>query len=57
MQNDFNTPESSETMSLRSQLMSPNPERLRAHAADLGGHVVDEIYEVGGTVSPKDFPS
>ena len=36
---------------------SPNPERLLAHAADLGGHVVDEIYEVGGTVSPKDFPS
>ncbi len=36
---------------------APNPERLRAHAADLGGHVVDEIYEVGGTVSPKDFPS
>ena len=36
---------------------APNPARLRAHAADLGGHVVDEIYEVGGTVSPKDFPS
>ena len=36
---------------------APNPERLRAHAVDLGGHVVDKIYVVGGTVSPSDFPS
>lgn len=36
---------------------APNAERLREHAKELGGHVVDEIYEVGGTVSPQDFPA
>lgn len=36
---------------------APNAERLYEHATELGGHVVDTIYEVGGTVSPQDFPS
>ncbi len=35
---------------------SPNEERLQEHAAAVGGHFVDEIFEIGGDVSPDDFP-
>jgi hypothetical protein len=35
---------------------SPDEERLYQHAAATGGHFVDEILEIGGDVSPDDFP-
>jgi hypothetical protein len=35
---------------------APNEERLHEHAAAVGGHFVDEIHEIGGDVSPDDFP-
>jgi hypothetical protein len=35
---------------------SPNEERLYEHASATGGHFVDEILEIGGDVSPDDFP-
>ena len=31
--------------------------RLREHASALGSHMVDEIQEIAGDVSPADFPS
>ena len=36
---------------------APNEERLREHASLLGRHQVDVIYEIGGEVSPADFPA
>jgi len=36
---------------------APNEERLYEHAAAVGGHFVDEIFEIGGDVSPGDFPA
>jgi hypothetical protein len=35
---------------------APNEERIREHAEILGRHRVDAIYEIGGDVSPADFP-
>jgi len=35
---------------------SPDEETIRRHAALLGNHVVDNIYEIGGDVTPADFP-
>lgn len=35
---------------------SPSEERLLAHAAATGGHFVDEVYEIGGDITPDDFP-
>lgn len=36
---------------------APSAERLREHAVQLGGHDLENIYEIGGDVSPKDFPT
>jgi hypothetical protein len=33
-----------------------NEEMVRQHAEILGNHVVDHVYEIGGTVTPEDFP-
>ena len=35
---------------------APNEEMVREHAALLGDHFVQEIYEIAGDVSPADFP-
>lgn len=35
---------------------APDVEAIRRHAAALGYHIVDGIYEVAGDVTPEDFP-
>jgi hypothetical protein len=35
---------------------APSVEVVRAHAAKLGEHFIDNIYEIAGDVSPDDFP-
>jgi hypothetical protein len=35
---------------------APDEETVRRHAALLGSHVIDHIYEIGGDVTPDDFP-
>ena len=35
---------------------APSEERVRQHAALLGRHVISALYEIGGDVSPSDFP-
>ena len=35
---------------------APNEERILEHASLLGRHHIDVIYEIGGDVSPADFP-
>jgi Protein of unknown function (DUF4242) len=35
---------------------APNEEIVRAHADELGLHVVDVIHEIAGDVSPADYP-
>ena len=35
---------------------APSEEMVREHAALLGDHFVQEIYEIAGDVSPADFP-
>lgn len=35
---------------------APDEEVVRQHAALLGQHVVDKVYEIGGDVTPADFP-
>lgn len=35
---------------------APNPEVLRTHAQMIGEHRIDELYEIGGDISPADFP-
>jgi hypothetical protein len=32
-------------------------ETLRAHSVVLGDHVIDELHEIAGDVTPADFPS
>jgi hypothetical protein len=34
---------------------SPNEDAIRAHAEVLGRHIIQNIYEIGGDVSPADF--
>jgi hypothetical protein len=34
---------------------APNPQRLREHAARFGGHVVADIYEIIGDVTPDEI--
>lgn len=34
---------------------SPNTELIREHAAMLGDHSINSIYEIGGDISPADF--
>lgn len=36
---------------------APNEDVIRAHSAEVGFHVIDNIYEIGGDVSPRDFQS
>ena len=35
---------------------SPDEETVRAHAGVLGSHAILNIYEIGGDVTPDDFP-
>jgi uncharacterized protein YabN with tetrapyrrole methylase and pyrophosphatase domain len=35
---------------------APTEEMVRHHARLLGQHVVENVYEIGGDVSPDDFP-
>jgi uncharacterized protein DUF4242 len=35
---------------------APNEEMVRGHSAELGEHALDRIYEIGGDVTPEDFP-
>jgi uncharacterized protein DUF4242 len=35
---------------------SPNTELLHEHADRLGDHTIKGIYEIGGDISPEDFP-
>jgi hypothetical protein len=35
---------------------APSIDIVRAHAARLGQHYVDAIYEIAGDVTPEDFP-
>lgn len=35
---------------------APDEETVRSHAELLGNHVVDNVYEIGGDVTPDDFP-
>jgi hypothetical protein len=36
---------------------SPNDQMVREHAGALGFHQLGAIYEIGGDISPADFPS
>jgi hypothetical protein len=35
---------------------APDEETIRKHGAMLGSHMIDHIYEIGGDVTPDDFP-
>jgi hypothetical protein len=35
---------------------APDEETIRRHGTLLGNHTIDHVYEVGGTVTPEDFP-
>jgi hypothetical protein len=35
---------------------APSEELVRKHAAELGAHDVEAVYEVAGDVTPDDFP-
>lgn len=34
---------------------SPDEDMIRAHAADLGYHIIGNIYEIGADVDPRDL--
>jgi hypothetical protein len=36
---------------------APNEDRIREHGVKLGRHEIHVIYEIGGQVSPADFPA
>ena len=36
--------------------VAPSEEVVRRHAELLGQHTVDHVYEIGGDVTPDDFP-
>jgi hypothetical protein len=36
--------------------VAPNEEMVRQHAELLGNHVISHLYEIGGDVTPDDFP-
>jgi hypothetical protein len=36
---------------------SPSVEMLRSHAAVVGSQQVERVYEIGGDVTPADFPT
>jgi hypothetical protein len=35
---------------------APDLETVREHSSRLGEHALDRIYEIGGDVTPADFP-
>jgi hypothetical protein len=35
---------------------APDKETVLAHSAVLGQHIVDELHEIAGDVTPADFP-
>jgi hypothetical protein len=35
---------------------APDEQTIRRHGELLGNHVIDHVYEIGGTVTPEDFP-
>jgi len=35
---------------------APNEEAIHVHSRSLGHHVIDELYEIAGDVTPEDFP-
>jgi Protein of unknown function (DUF4242) len=35
---------------------APDLEAVRKHSAGLGEHSLDRVYEIGGDVTPADFP-
>jgi hypothetical protein len=35
---------------------APDEETVRKHSSQLGEHALDRIYEIGGDVTPADFP-
>jgi hypothetical protein len=35
---------------------APNEDLIRAHGDQLGRHQIEAIYEIGGDISPADFP-
>ena len=35
---------------------APNEDMVRQHAAKLGSHSIEAIYEIAGDVTPADFP-
>ena len=35
---------------------APSPDRIHDHARELGYHTIVNIYEIGGDISPDDFP-
>jgi Protein of unknown function (DUF4242) len=36
---------------------APHAEMVRDHAAVVGSHQIDRVYEIGGDVTPADFPA
>jgi hypothetical protein len=36
--------------------IAPNEEIVRRHAELLGNHIIEKLYEIGGDVTPADFP-
>ena len=36
---------------------APDEDRIREHGQMLGRHEIESIYEIGGQVSPADFPA
>ena len=37
--------------------VAPDEERIREHGKMLGRHEIESLYEIGGEVSPADFPA
>jgi Protein of unknown function (DUF4242) len=35
---------------------APDVETIREHGEKFGNHVIDNVYEIGGDVTPDDFP-
>jgi hypothetical protein len=36
---------------------APNPQMVRDHAGVVGSHQIERVYEIGGDVTPADFPA
>lgn len=35
---------------------APDEETVREHSKELGKHIIDELHEIAGDVTPADFP-